>query len=248
MSGAGRIVAGAEYVEQISASASDHRYRQRFQGLALQLTKPGESLLDFGSGPGIDARFYAEHGRRVWVYDIDPRMHEYLDGYCRDLIASGTVMPLGTDYREFLAGASLAPAARVALITSNFAPLNLVSDLRELFARFDSLASPSGAVLASVLSPYFAGDLRYGWWWRNVGRLWKHGRFAVPGAQALIWRRRLRDFAAQCTPYFTLESVFPGNHIRLPARTPGTWLHLTTCRFMFLLFRRRHAGPAADVH
>jgi SAM-dependent methyltransferase len=238
MNDAGKIVTGGEYVEQITANKSDRRYRKAFQGLALQLARPGEALFDFGSGPGIDARFYAEHGRRVFAYDIDPRMCAYLAAFCSDFIESGAVVPHGGGYREFLASAAPPMALRVELVTSNFAPVNLIDDLRELFAKFDALASPTGAVLVSVLSPYFVGDLRYGWWWRNAARLLRHGRFAVPGAQALVWRRRLEDFAVQCTPYFSLEEVFPGNSTRAGARAPGTWLRLTTCRFMFLLFRR----------
>jgi len=238
------IVTGAEYVRAITARASDRRYRQAFQRLALTLTAPGEALFDFGSGPGIDARFYAEHGRRVAAYDIDHNMLDYLAGHCRDFIMSGTLTLSTGGYREFLASAAPGDLWRAELVTANFAPLNLIDDLTELFAKFDALTTPTGAVLASVLSPYFAGDLRYGWWWRNAGRLLRHGRYAVPGAQALIWRRRLADYAHQCAPYFRLEQVFAGTDSGASTRCIG--LQLTTCRFMFLLFRktgRAHAAP-----
>jgi len=43
----------------------------------------------------------------------------------------------------------------VDLITSNFAPLNLIEDLPELFEKFHALTGPGGRVLASVLSPVF---------------------------------------------------------------------------------------------
>jgi SAM-dependent methyltransferase len=236
MDDAARIVAGAEYVRAITARASDRRYRRTFQSLALRLTAPGEALFDFGSGPGIDARFYAEHGRRVSAYDIDPRMSEYLTSHCRDFIMAGTVRLQQGSYGEFLASAAPPEAWRAELITANFAPLNLIDDLRGLFAKFAALTSPTGAVLASVLSPYFAGDLRYPWWWRNAAGLLRHGRYAVPGAQALIWRRRLADYTRECAPYFHLEKVFAGTDSR--ACTRPVWLHLTTCRFMFLLFSK----------
>jgi len=239
MDDAARIVAGAEYVRAITARASDRRYRRTFQSLALRLTAPGEALFDFGSGPGIDARFYAEHGRRVSAYDIDPRMSEYLTSHCRDFIMTGTVRLQQGSYGEFLASAAPPEAWRAELITANFAPLNLIDDLRGLFAKFAALTTPTGAVLASVLSPYFAGDLRYPWWWRNALGLLRHGRYAVPGAQALIWRRRLADYTRECAPYFHLEKVFAGTDSR--ACTRPVWLHLTTCRFMFLLFRKSDA-------
>src|SRR5215470_3820163 len=137
------IVAGAEYVSAINARASDRRYRAAFQSVALTLAPPGAAILDFGAGPGLDARVYAEQGRRVYAYDVDARMCDYFQGYCRELISAGTV----------------------------------------------SLTRGHGLVLASVLSPYYAGDLRYGWWWRNLIRLAREGRYFVPGAQARICRR-----------------------------------------------------------
>ena len=234
MSDAGRIVTGAEYVGAITAAASDRRYRREFQRLALRLTAPGEALFDFGSGPGIDARFYAEHGRRVAAYDVDPHMSEYLAGHCRDLIATGAVRLQEGSYAEFLASAAPAEGWQAQLVTANFAPLNLIDDLSALFAKLAALTSPTGAVLASVLSPYFAGDLRYGWWWRNLRAFLRQGRYAVSGTQARIWRRSLEEYERQCTPYFHLEEVFAGTSKRPCAR--GVVLPLTTCRFMFLLF------------
>jgi hypothetical protein len=135
----------------------------------------------------------------------------------------------------------------VDLITSNFAPLNLIDDLRGLFAKFHALTGPHGKVLASVLSPYYIGDVKYGWWWRNSLRLWHDGHYAVPGAQASIIRRRLGDFAAQSAPYFALTRVFRGlapmrgdrvNGVDVSHGSGHAWLSMTTCRFMFLLFEK----------
>jgi SAM-dependent methyltransferase len=229
-----RIVTGAEYVGAITARASDRRYRRQFQRLALKLTAPGEAVFDFGCGPGIDARVYAEHGRRVVAYDIDPHMSAYLAIHCRDFFTTGAVRLQEACYPEFLASAAPAEEWRAGLVTANFAPLNLIDDLKALFAKFAALTTPTGAVLASVLSPYFAGDLQYGWWWRNLAGFVREGRYAVPGAQALIWRRSLDEYARQCAPYFHLEKVFAGTAARPCTR--GLWLPLTTCRFMFLLF------------
>ncbi len=244
MSDRGRIVTGAEYVRAITATESDRRYRREFQRLALELSRSGDVLFDFGSGPGIDARFYVEHDRRVCAYDVDPRMCEYLASDCRDHILAGTVVIHSGSYPEFLASPGLCAGAQVELITANFAPLNLIDDLPALFVKFASLTSPTGAVLASVLNPYFAGDLRYPWWWHNLGGLLRHGRFAVPGAQALIWRRRLADFSRECAPDFSLAAVFPGNHARVLAGAPRSWVQLSRCRFLFLLFRKRHREPS----
>ena len=238
MSSAEPIITGSDYVAALSARASDRRYRAHFQQVTLGLVPEGGALFDFGSGPGIDARYYAEHGRKVSAYDVDPLMCAHFAAHCADLIARGTITLHEGAYRQFLTSVAAGGEFPVQLVTSNFAPLNLIDDLRELFALFDQLTVPRGAVLASVLNPYFVGDLRYRWWWRNAARLVREGRYAVPGAQALIWRRRLTDFAAQCAPHFVLERVFPGNThgLRFPRAAAATAPE--HCRFMFLLFRK----------
>jgi SAM-dependent methyltransferase len=250
---AGRIVTGAEYVEQITALESDRRARQAFHDVVLRIASPGAALFDFGAGTGMDARFYAERGFTVAAYDVDAKMREYFATYCRDLIHAGRGTLDSGDYRDFLARGKAEGVRTIDLVTSNFAPLNLVADLHELFAKFHALTGPDGRVLASVLSPYFLGDLKYGWWWRNSLRLWRAGHFSVPGAQAPIVRRRLADFAAQSTPYFTLKRVFPGlpssrdrndTGVDVNESTLYPGLRVSTCRFMFLLFEKRHLGTA----
>jgi SAM-dependent methyltransferase len=244
--GARKIVTGAEYVKQITALESDRSARAAFQSLALRVAPPGGALFDFGCGTGMDARFYVEHGFSVTAYDVDPQMCEFFATHCRDLIDSGRVSLDRGEYRDFLARRS---AGSIDLVTSNFAPLNLIDDLKELFSKFHALTGPEGRVLASVLCPYFVGDLKYGWWWRNLLRLWRDGHYAVPGAQAPIVRRRLVDFAAQSAPYFTLTRVFRGLPTAFERDAAGfevggsslyAGLRLSGCQFMFLLFEKRH--------
>ena len=247
MLAAQRIIAGAEYVRQITALESDRRARAAFLNLVLKLARPDAALFDFGAGPGIDARFYAEHGFSVSAYDVDVKMCDFFAEHCRDFINVGSVKIESGSYADFLARHRTSAARGFDLITSNFAPLNLITDLKELFTTFHALTCPSGKVLASVLNPYFLGDLRYRWWWKNALRLWRSGHFSVPGAQAPIVRRRLGNFGVQSAPYFKLERVFPGlpsNHLQresgidVSSGPRQAWMHLTKCRFMFLLFQR----------
>lgn len=242
------IVTGAAYVEAITSLESDRRVRAAFQDLALRIARPGETIFDFGAGPGLDARFYAERGFTVFAYDVDPKMREFFSVHCRSFIETGQVVLSEGSYREFLAGNG--PAERPAdLITSNFAPLNLVHDLRELFARFHALTRPNGRVLASVLSPYWIGDLKCPWWWQNAPRLWRDGYYLVPGPLAHTVRRRLAVYAAQSAPYFTLQRVFRGmagegtgdiRGVDVTRSGRYAWLRLTRCQFMFLLFHRQN--------
>jgi SAM-dependent methyltransferase len=253
-SAAREVVTGAEYVKQITAMESDRRTRTAFQTLVLSIVPPGGTLFDFGAGTGMDARFYAEHGLTVAAYDVDPNMCEFFREYCRDFIDAGRVTFDCGGYREFLARDSPEGGRGVDLVASNFAPLNLIADLRELFVKFDALTGVDGKVLVSVLNPCFVGDMKYGWWWRNVIRLRREGHYSVQGSQAPIVRRRLAEFAAHSAPYFTLKRVFPG----LPsiwARDSGgvlagmgahhAWLCTIRCLYMFLLFERSNQGGGA---
>ncbi len=246
-------VTGAEYDRQLTARASDRRTRASFQSLALALAMPGGRLFDFGAGTGIDARRYAERGLTVTAYDADPQMCAFFTEHCRDLIADGRVHLQAGAYRDFVDAHNAAGHDVVDLVTANFAPLNLVGDLRELFAKFHALTRPGGRVLASVLNPYFIGDLRYGWWWRNLGRLWRDGRYVVHGSQGPITRRRLANFATESLPYFRLQRVYPGLRGRGTRKDAsiedsgvdvrdgigGAWPHLVGNLFMFLLYQRR---------
>jgi hypothetical protein len=240
-----RTPAGAEYVSQITAQESDRRTRSAFRDLVLSIAPPSAKLFDFGAGPGIDARFFAEHGFTIDAYDVDPRMREFFADHCRDLIDSGRITLDDSAYREFLTRRTADGRRWADLVISNFAPLNLVDDLRELFVKFHALTGPKGKVLASVLSPCFICDMRSGLWWRDAPRLWRDGELFLPGPQAPYYRRLLRTFRAVSAPHFRLSRVFRG----MPPsqrRSNGidlqdgrfAWLHIARCRYMFLLFEK----------
>ena len=216
---------GAEYVTAITARQSDLRARAAFREVAMRLVPPGGTVLDFGAGAGLDARYFAERGLRVLAYDNDSRMCAYLTRYCQDYIARGRIELEAGSYQDFLADGHNGDRPRVDLVAANFAPLNLIADLPTLFARFHARTVPGGVVAASVLNPYYIGDAKFGWWWRNLPRLWRSGRYTLQGGGGEIIRRNAADFAAQAAPWFILERLCGA----LPLRR----------QFMLLAFRRR---------
>jgi SAM-dependent methyltransferase len=243
-----QVISGSQYVQKIIALESDRRARLAFQDLVLRVAPPSGTLLDFGSGPGMDARFYAEQGFNVAAYDVDPQMRDFFAVHCRDFIEAGRVAFGSGEYRDFLACKNVGGFRDFDFVTSNFAPLNLIENLQELFSQFHALTAPRGKVLASVLSPYYVGDMKYLWWWRNVLRLWRDGYYFVPGVQARIFRRRIGDFAANAAPYFALKQVFLGPAARGTQSAQGVdvsngavcaSLLASKNRFMFLLFEKR---------
>jgi hypothetical protein len=173
-------------------------------------------------------------------------MREYFAAHCGDLIDAGRVTLDGGAYRVFLTGANCdRPPAQ--LVISNFAPLNLVDDLHELFGKFHALTAAHGKVVASVLNPCFIHDMRYRWWWRRAPRLWRDGQVFMPGPQAPHYRRLLRHYRTVSAPHFRLSRVFgdlpsggggPAGGIDLLRDGRFAWLQLIRSRFIFLYFEK----------
>ena len=229
-----RTLSGAEYFKYITSVESDRRARAAFHDLVPKIVPPGAALFDFGAGAGIDARFFAERGFTVEAYDIDPRMRDFFAEYCRDLLETGRIVLNVSEYREFVKLGPPVSGRPFDLVICNFAPLNLIDDLQELFARFAALTAPNGRILASVLNPCFIGDLQFRWWWRSAPRLWRRGHYFLAGPQAPHHRRRVGNFAAVSAPHFRVTRVFPGvSDGRLGAR-----LQFLSCRYLFLLFEK----------
>jgi SAM-dependent methyltransferase len=238
------LVTGHRYVEALSVRGSDRRRRDAFQALAVSLAPPASHIFDFGCGPGIDARSYAERGFAVSAFDVDPQMCEYFATHCAVGISRGRIRLAAGSYSDFLTRGNR--IADVALVTANFAPLNLIADLASLLSRLHSMLMPRGCLLVSVLNPWYIGDARYGWWWRGLPSLLHSGAYRVQGAQAPIERRTIGRTAELAAQWFELDAVYSDMASsrgslpqRLPARPSLNRLRLTTSKFVFLSFVKR---------
>ena len=150
------------YDELIGQTPEAVLAREVFQNLVTQHVPPGETLLDFGCGTGLDAAHYAGRGYRVLAYDNSPGMIEQLERRGAD----PHVTPLCFDYSEF--DRRIEDWPRPSAAAANFAVLN---HLRDPGAWFDvmarRLASPAWIVL-SVLNPTHWTHVRTLRWWRNL--------------------------------------------------------------------------------
>jgi SAM-dependent methyltransferase len=236
------LVTGRDYVRALDARKSDRDCRAAFLDLARSLLPPGATVFDFGCGPGVDARVFAELGHRVYAYDVDAKMCEYFREECADGLASGAVRLLETG--DF-PGMPADELPRVDLVSANFAPLNLIPKLTPVFERFARMLAPGGRVLASMLNPLHSGDVRYGWWWRGLPRLVARGHYSVAGAQAPITRWLPGTFARVAGPSFRLEAVYVAAPRRSPPwrrvepASPGHWPAIMAARYLFVSFTRR---------
>jgi SAM-dependent methyltransferase len=236
---AGASPTGEEYAAAMLRRRADRRARQAFVDLAIHLAPPGGVILDFGAGPGIDAKLYAARGYRVCGYDVDPQMRDAFQRCCRDEILAGQVNIWPADYAEFLTSTALPVTGAADLVAANFAPMNLVDSPRDLFRAFHALTVPQGRVLVSVLNPFYVGDLRYPWWWTNLAALGRQGEFGLDIQPFTVYRRTSRFLAAAASPYFRLDRIERG----LPKAGTFRFVPLGpfarfSCRYLFLVFSK----------
>jgi SAM-dependent methyltransferase len=206
---------GSDYHAFMLASPRDRKVRERFQRLVCRLVQAGGTILDFGAGTGIDAKLYAERKFKVLAYEPGAENRAYLAKHCSGDLEKGTVVL--TDLSEN-------SAAQV--IAANFAVLNLIADLRALFATFSRLLEPEGHVVASLLNPYFVGDARYPWWWAKLDGLLRSGSYAVEGVDGPVYRFSPTAVTRAATPDFSRVALYPAH------------LGLAISPYMFIVLRK----------
>jgi SAM-dependent methyltransferase len=237
------LVTGSAYVKALTAADDDRVCRAAFLDLALRLGPPRAVVLDFGCGPGLDAHVYAEHGWRVYAFDVDASMCAYVRDTCARDIEAQRIRLVECSYPEFLDSAA-GQFPSMDLITANFAPLNLVPEPATLFRRFAALLRPAGLVLASILNPLHRGDMRYPWWWRGLPQLLTQGQYSVPGSQAPITRWLPGRLVHEAGAAFALDAIHaPSAHGPVAARrvdsaSPPDWPAIAAARYLFLTLRR----------
>jgi SAM-dependent methyltransferase len=239
MSSRGPVTAlsGEPYVSAIEAVESNRRARAAFHALVMTQAPQGSTILDFGAGPGIDALHYVRAGFKVEAFDIDAQMCASFRIRCRDYLESGSITLHEGSFTDFLRSRAIGP---VDVVTANFAPLSMIDDLRELFARFATLTRPRARLIVSVLNPWSLHDLRYGWWWRHRLEYLRAGEFSLPGPGYRIHRRSVTALRRAAAPDFALARVHRGLPVTGLASLPGMrQLAMMSGGFIFLTFERR---------
>src|ERR1700730_12627820 len=93
---------GEEDIRAITRLESERPVRGAVHALDWNITAPGACIFDFGAGPGIDAKFYAQQGFKVVAYDVDARLCASFAEYCRAEMDSRQIELFQGDYRHFL--------------------------------------------------------------------------------------------------------------------------------------------------
>jgi SAM-dependent methyltransferase len=191
------------YDADMSRVPGDAWTREAFQDFVTRELSPGEGLLDFGCGTGIDAKVYAACGFRVVGYDSSPAMVREALNRCRTEVQRGVVEIFSCPYEEFLRRPW--SRDRPSAIACNFAVLNLVPSLRAAFARFHEILQPGGRVFVSLLNPCHVRNVAIPGLRRPMMRAILRGSAEFPSAKVPTLLYRERFVRREARPWFELE-------------------------------------------
>jgi len=192
--------AAARYDAEIDSAAGNVQLRDAFCRHVATHAGDGETIIDFGAGTGTDAAWYAARGHRVIAYDISPRMLSVLQSRCASEIERGSVAAVSGNLATLVH--KLEHVDPVAAIAANFAVLNHIADLRPLLETLAPHLADDGVFVASLLNPFYRGDMSQGWWWRSVPSA-ARGAIRVDGA-VTTYRHFRSSVIRSAAPLFDL--------------------------------------------
>jgi SAM-dependent methyltransferase len=204
----------ARYDAEMNDGTENAKVRSAFQRRVTAIAGHGRPILDFGCGTGADAEWYVARGHRVIAYDISAGMVAGLRERCPSEIADGAISAIAGDLDVLLD--ALSRSGPAAAIAANFAVLNHVRDLGPLLEALAPHLAENGAVVASLLNPFYRRDMVRSWWWRGAPGALKSGAIRFDGEVTTY--RHFRRSVSTATPRFALiewcgASGTTGSHV-----------------------------------
>ncbi len=209
-----------------------HMRARAFQQLSATFA-PGARLIELGSGTGTEAARLVDHGCRVALVDISPKLLERAATRVRAMRV------------EALLGAHLVPARSVGDLAaiygrasfdggySSFGPLNCEPLLEPVAGGLANLVRPGGALVLSIVNrwcpaevAWFAAHAR----WREAARRWGGPLLAAayPGGPRDVrtWYYSRREIERAFSPAFHVEHAEA-----LPLLWPPPYLDSIVARY-----------------
>jgi SAM-dependent methyltransferase len=221
-------LAALRYDVEVDGRPENASIRDAFRTRVSAIAGPGGLILDFGCGTGIDAAWYAARGHRVIAYDLAPRMVDVLRVRCRAEIEAGLITTLAGRIEVLVA--ALDRVGAVTVIAANFAVLSHVRNLGPLLQILAPHLVADGALIASVLNPFYRHDMRRAWWWHGaLCSLWT-GAIKFVG-DVTTYRHFTRTVRRAAAPDFVVTEV--------STASGNAWKDIIASNFLFLVLRKQ---------
>ena len=229
------------YDSQVDGQRENRTIRTAFRTRVAMLAGPGGTILDFGCGTGTDAAWYAEHGHHVVAYDISSAMLQVLRDRCAAAIARGAIDPVAAGDFDALES-MLRRSSPLDVIAANFAVLNHIEDLRPVLASLAYHLAPGAPLVASIMNPWYRGDMRRWWWWRGLFASLRTAAIVVRG-DVTTYRYFLRSIVHMLPSNLTLVEMASCNESGWKSLGRANPLLTVNDQFIFIVLQRS-LGPA----
>jgi SAM-dependent methyltransferase len=153
-----------DYDRILEKDDSNKVVRQKVAGRILAKMKAGR-ILDFGGGTGQDLEWMARTGFQVVFCEPSPGMRQKAMGYRAENLKNDQVIFLPDSHTDFNTWVIDPPVAeKVDAILANFAVLNNIPNLADLFNSLALVLRPGGYLFALVLDPSDKSRERISYW------------------------------------------------------------------------------------
>lgn len=122
--------------------------REIVHRLCLKYLPAGSKILELNAGTGVDARFLAANGMKIFATDISEEMIRILEKNSYHEIEKGLIKAEVKSFDEI----SSLPEKDFDAVVSNFGGLNCINDFRELGKSLFQKLIPGGLFIAVVMN------------------------------------------------------------------------------------------------
>jgi SAM-dependent methyltransferase len=153
-----------DYDRILEEDDSNKMVRRKVTGRILEKMKAGK-ILDFGGGTGKDLEWMTRTGFQVVFCEPSPGMRQKAMGYSTTNLNNDQVIFLPDSHTDFNTWVIHPPLAeKVDAILANFAVLNNIPNLADLFNSLALVLRPGGYLFALVLDPSDKSRERISYW------------------------------------------------------------------------------------
>lgn len=183
--------------------------RKIVYGIYLKNFKQGSTILELNAGTGIDAKFLAGRGIKVFATDISEVMINLLRKSAAKEIEAGMIDAMVCPFSDI--GRVETTGFDAAI--SNFGGLNCISDFKKLSGDLNNKLKPGGKFIAVVMNDFCPWEIFYFMLKLDFKKALR--RFKKEGIDAAIDNEKVKtfyfspkEFARDFNGHFDIEKIY----------------------------------------
>ena len=183
--------------------------RKAIYGIYLKNIPPGANVLELNAGTGIDAKYLASRGIKVYATDISDVMINLLKKSAASEIEAGMIEAKVCPF----SGIGIIEKSGFDAAISNFGGLNCISNFKKLSADLSSKLKPEGKLIAVVMNDFCPWEIFYFMLKLDFKKAFR--RFKKEGIDASLDNEKVKtfyfspkEFARDFSEHFETEKIY----------------------------------------